>query len=60
MSLTKRIITEPADEVIVRLLLDVLVVVLITGDATFGSNIMPSVVPLTTIFLDGCVNCKIA
>ncbi len=48
-------ITEPADEVMVKLLLLADVVVLITGDATLGSKTMPSVVPLTTNFLLGDV-----
>ncbi len=51
-------ITEPALLVIVILLLLAEVVVFITGLATFGSNIMPSVAPLTTSFLDGEVVLK--
>ena len=45
--------TLPPELVTVKLLLLADVVVLITGEATLGSNIMPSVVPLTTNFFPG-------
>lgn len=49
------IITEPAELVIVKLLLDAVEVVLITGLDTSGSKVIPSVVPLTTNLFAGVV-----